>query len=461
MPPDSQTAALGPIGEGSSLSHQVPLPRAPVRRAYFAPFLRTMARALLPVTLRRRALRFLLALDVAPTPRLHLGLAQNLPDLEACYALVQASNSARVVGRRQRLLHLTVWNAMPGTMTFFVKFDGVVVGTVTLIRDSELGLPADAQFSLGGHRARSQALYELAALAVRSDFRYTYGFVLFPLLHACFLHLREQSDATLLSVVMPNRSGLFEDLLGFQRLNRMDAAGVIKAVLVEGSVDQCAVRMRDLYKDAPDHRNLHRYLFESRLANNTTPAPRYRVARPSVMSPAMLDHFFNQRSDLFNRLSDAALIALHRAYGSAAYAGVLPNLNGPRPTSFRRHPRHEVHMAGTIDLQGGPGRSTVALTIVEVSSAGFLAHTTRPLPKESYGAVQIALGPRDQSSGNAVMVSGEADVNNDLGTSIYTYGFRLTESDLAWQKMVAALSAASTDEQLALATQFLPVDAPE
>ena len=45
-------------------------------------------------------------------------------------------------------LRVTIYHALPTTTTLCAKYDGQVVGTITLIRESVLGVPAQAIFDL-------------------------------------------------------------------------------------------------------------------------------------------------------------------------------------------------------------------------------------------------------------------------------------------------------------------------
>lgn len=433
----------------------------PFNRRLFRSLLTQGARLTLPSFLRRRALRSLLILDKAPTSRMALGMAQTQADLEACYTLVQATHAEHGLSKsqRKRPLHLTVWHTLPTTLTFFVKIDDEVVATATLVRDSELGLPAEVQFPLVDLRAKQYNLFELTGLAVRRDFRYAHDCVVWPLLHACFLYLREQADAALISMVNPRRPGVFEDLMQFSRRKYLDDMGNTKSVLVSSPVALCGVRCQTAYRGAPSHKDLHAYLFGDRIANNSTPPTRYRVTSPCVMTPALLDYFFNQRTNLLSRLPDKTLSLLSRLYPSDAYNGIFPRGVGDSGMLLRRSPRHDVSMCATLTVADGNENLYFPVNVVEVSSAGFLARCQTLLPVKCHGSVEVFLGPSDRSTGLFVLAMNSEEPKEVTDYASYTYGFRLLQPDTAWVKMIAALSSASTAQELAMATQFLPVEA--
>src|SRR5882724_13238169 len=68
-------------------------------------------------------------------------------------------------------LRLNIHSALPSTRVFVAKADGRVVGTMTLIVDSQLGLPMDQIYAgdLGGIRSERHQLTEASGLALDPD----------------------------------------------------------------------------------------------------------------------------------------------------------------------------------------------------------------------------------------------------------------------------------------------------
>ena len=116
-------------------------------------------------------------------------------------------------------MRVTIYHALPTTTTLCAKYDGEVVGTLSLIRDSAFGFPLQSIFDLSGVRAKEGNIAEVSALAVHPKFRKTGGAILFPLMKFMYEYCTTFFDTRhLVIAVNPNRIELYESLLFFQRL---------------------------------------------------------------------------------------------------------------------------------------------------------------------------------------------------------------------------------------------------
>ena len=116
-------------------------------------------------------------------------------------------------------MRVTIYHALPTTTTLCAKFDGEVVGTLSLIRESLFGFPLQTIFDLTPVRQLRGNLAEVSALAVHPKFRKTGGAILFPLMKFMYDYCTTFFDTRhLLIAVNPNRIEMYESLLFFQRL---------------------------------------------------------------------------------------------------------------------------------------------------------------------------------------------------------------------------------------------------
>ncbi|MEO8187744.1 MAG: GNAT family N-acetyltransferase, partial [Burkholderiaceae bacterium] len=123
--------------------------------------------------------------DCDPTPdsRLMLKIADTKEELEACFRLL---HDAYVVSGFQKPdssgMRATIYHALPTTTTLCAKYEGEVVGTMSLIRESAFGFPMQTVFDLQAVRAKGGNIAEVSALAVHPKYRRTGGAILFPLM---------------------------------------------------------------------------------------------------------------------------------------------------------------------------------------------------------------------------------------------------------------------------------------
>jgi len=176
--------------------------------------------AMLPQKKRFAVMRSFVDCDTHPTERLVLKIAETKEELEACFALLHdAYVDSGFMTPDPSGMRVTIYHALPTTTTLCAKFDGKVVGTISLIRESALGFPLQRIFDLTAVRAKEGNIAEVSALAVHPRFRRTGGSILFPLMKFMYEYCTTFFDTRhLVIAVNPNRIEMYESLLFFQRL---------------------------------------------------------------------------------------------------------------------------------------------------------------------------------------------------------------------------------------------------
>jgi hypothetical protein len=327
--------------------------------------------------------------------------------------------------------------------------NGEVVGTLSMVRDGVFGLPLQSAFDLQAVRAEPGQLAEISALAIRPDYRRTGGTILFPLMKFMYEYCTRYFDTRhLLIAVNPNKIELYEALLFFRRLTAQtvehyDFAN--GAAAVGGVLDLMAAPglFEQTYRGRPERRDLHRYFTRTRLAQLQLPPRPYFTTNDPVMTPALLDHFFNRRTSGFERMTMRQRVLLHAIYDRPEYRAVLPPLGvDERDIALvRRHRRHSIKCPGWVLLDGA-GESRRPLNLVDASHGGCRVETgALPLPLQAEGRLTVFLG-RGVRSELRVQVVREAGDG--------AWGLSILEADGAWLGCVAALERGDTYRDLAL-----------
>mgnify|MGYP000867285579 CR=1 FL=1 len=411
--------------------------------------------AILPKRRRFAVFRSFVDCDPAPSERLVLKIAESQEELEACFSLLHnAYVDSGFMTPDPSGMRVTIYHALPTTTTLCAKIDGKVVGTISLIRESALGFPLQRIFDLTAVRAKEGNIAEVSALAVHPRFRRTGGSILFPLMKFMYDYCTTFFDTRhIVIAVNPRHIEMYESLLFFQRLT----ANVVEnydfvngAPAVGATLDLKAAPevFRRAYANKPVRRDLHAYFMVNKLANIQWPHRRFYTTNDPVLTPELLDYFFNQRTRVFASLSDRKKALMHSIYDLPEYRAVLPNAPlREEGHDIRRHQRFSVRCPGRISFTADDGQvSKVGLEVVQVSNYGFQARTQDNLPLEVWGEATIHLGRDETSIIKALAV-------RDRGNGFY--GFKLGEPDLIWRKFVSALYAGSTHGDLDNATAFL------
>lgn len=407
--------------------------------------------SLLPQDWRFAFYRAMASCDPSPDPRLELKIAETQDELEDCFRILHDSYvSAGFMKPDPSGLRVTVYHALPTTTTLCAKWEGQVVGTISIIREGVFGFPLQSVFDLTAVRAKGGNITEVSSLAVDPRYRGIGGQVLFPLMKFMREYAYDYFDTRhLVIAVNPNRIEMYEALLAFTRLqaceiDNYDFANGAPAVGATLDLRQSPEQTRLLYGDRPAHRNLYRYLYVDPLPNIRWPARRFHTTNDPVLTPAMMDYFFNQRTQVFDTLDDRKRLLLRSIYDLDDYAGVLPmpRSGATLGAALRRHQRFSLRCPAQLEVASYGASIAYPLQVIELSRHGFLAECPTPLPEGTAGRLTVDLGADE----TAVVDARAVRCHTSQGVTYH--GFQVPHPDEAWQRCVDALQSGRTHRDL-------------
>ncbi len=393
---------------------------------YFQKLLRTLS-SYLPKAIRFRMLRRLISVDYDLPEELSFRLATTQEDLEAAYAILHDS----YVGMNYMQpdpsgLRVTKYFALPTTSTLIACLGSKVIGTMSIVRSSPLGLPMDhamdsvvnqavdqryldvldinqllgfttvQTFNLNHLREQGLRIAEVSSLAIAPEYRLSRGQVFLPLCKFFYDYARfyMSLDAVVIAV-NPSWADFYEGLLMFELLkapviknygfaNGAPAVGMILHLgKSETDFEKC-------YSHLSKKNNLFNFFVKSKARQSHFPSREYEKSLDPVMTPAMLDYFFRQRSPIFAELSDFEIRHLTAAYPHPQYQFVLPKFKIDGQNSISREARFVVNIhAKTVD------ESPKSIFIIEVSHEGLRLKGKFVENQTFY--LQVLLGPENIS----------------------------------------------------------------
>lgn len=383
-----------------------------------------------------------------PDPRLTLGIAATQQELEGCFSLLhEAYVASGFMKPDPSGLRVTPYHALPTTTTLFAKFDEQIVGTLSIIREGVFGFPMQSAFDLTAVRAQPGRIAEISALAVHAEFRDTGGTILFPLMKFMYQYCTEYFDTRhLVIAVNPKHIEMYESLLFFQRLqadvvNNYDFANGAPAVGATLDLQAAPQQFYEAYEGRRPNKNLHHYFTKVSLPNIKFPARTYYTTNDPVMSPALLDDFFNQKTQVFEQLDQRRRRLLRAIYHEDHYRGVLPTVEdeSAMKESLRRHRRYSLKCPATLEFTQLNANQVVELEVIDASLNGFLARAPVPLPDHMRGVARIQLGA-------GVVATAEAAVVRSIMAKGGPYfGFRIENPGMDWRRKIESMDEHHTE----------------
>lgn len=334
----------------------------------FRPFRRILQ--MLPKRLRFALLRRNVRVPEVPPGCLEFRLANDQDELEQAYRILHESYvEMGYAAPNSTGLRITKYFALPTTSTLVALYDGEVIGTMSVIRESSFGLPMEKSFDLSTLRERNLRIAEVSSLAIDRNFRAQRGAVFFPLCKFFYDYVRFYMglDAVVIAV-NPSWTDFYEGLLMFKTLkakviDEYDFANGAPAVGLYLALRQSEVDFYRNYARRSPEKNLHHYFVRSTPPNTIFPNRDYEKSLDPVMTPEALDYFFRQKSDVFENLTIDECKLLRSYYPSSEYYFVLPPI-----------PNDDVRIAARYVVNSwafAPKVDTDLLHVRDVSESGL------------------------------------------------------------------------------------------
>ena len=420
------------------------------RRAIRRALRKLMAR--LPRSVRFAIIRRMIDCEPNPDSRLEFGIAKTRAELAACFAVLHDSYvTSGYMLPSPSGMRVTIYHALPTTTTLYAKFDGVVVGTMSLVREGIFGFPLQSAFDLSAIRARGGNIAEISALAIKPSFRKTGGSVLFPLMKFMYEYCRTYFDTRhLVIAVNPKMIELYEALLFFERLSerpidRYAFANGAPAVGATLDLDSAHELFKSEYNDRSPRKNLFKYFAETSIVNIKWPNRTLHLTNDPVMTVDLLDYFFNQRTAVFAGLDTRQRELLKSVYSEPEFASVLPavSVSGDNPAvKLRRDPRFTLRCPANFRFETADATGTRRLTMADMSRQGCQAETDTAIPPGTQGTMVVEWGQGINSRVDATVV------RHHLVDRSWFLCFSVEQPDQVWQICIDALQSGHTAADL-------------
>lgn len=263
-------------------------------------------------------------------------LAQTREELEACFRLLHDEYvRAGFMEPDPSGMRITLHHALPTTSTLMCRYGRRVVGTISLIRENGLGFPVQRIFRLDEIFREGGNVAEVSALAIDRRFRAIRNRIMMPLLKFLYEYAEYRFYTRHLVIAAhPQHILFYENVLNFQRLpcalgSHYDFFNDAPAIGAHLDLEKIKEVFSKKYADVPLEKNLHHYFTVAALPNGQFPHQRFDTAADPVMTPELIDYFFNQKTKIFSTLNSEEIRLLHTVYNLPEYQHCLP----PMPES--------------------------------------------------------------------------------------------------------------------------------
>lgn len=260
--------------------------------------------------------------DEAYDPEFTVSIANSQEDLEASFKLLHDCYVDIGICEPQPTgLRVTLFSVLPTTTTIVVKAKGQVVGTVSLVMDTNAGIPSDTVYPFENSNFRKKEetrLIEVSALAVSKEYRKRHHGVALMLMKYLYSYARIYMKAShLVCVVHPRAEVFYRALFGFERFGSVKNCSYVKnapGVLLRMPVPREHFKiMHKLHNRREDKKGVTAFL-KMRDPRFLYPKRKSGQVIDPVMTPALLDYFGRHKSNLYNELTREQKASVFNAY---------------------------------------------------------------------------------------------------------------------------------------------------
>ena len=330
-------------------------------------------------------------------------------------------------------MRVTKYHALPTTAVLIAKDRRTdeVVATVSIVRNTALGLPLDSVFPIDDIKRKYRHLAEVSSLAIRKEHRGDPSQLLWPLLRYFYKYIRDvmRVDAYVIGV-NPSWHDLYKGILSFTKLEGFHSASYsfvngapVSAYFVD-VIEQEFLFYKN-YAHLPKASNFYRYYKQSSMApaQYQFPLRRYYSVQNTVMNKELLHYFFIEKTDALSLFTEEERNIVQQYYPRAHYSNVLFNNDTFILENFRSSERFITRFSAKLKIEG-TFENDVELTVLDFSVNGLKIETDLELPPRV--ELRVGIGKYDSA-----LIKAEVRRRFDG-----VYGLEIVESDNSWTDFI-------------------------
>lgn len=401
----------------------------------------------LPEKLRHKLIRSRINLGTGAPTHIIFKLAETKEELEQAFRVLHdAYVSQGYMDPHPSGLRVTKYHALPTTAVLIAKDTRIneVVGTVSIVRNTPLGLPLDAVFPLEDLKQQYRHLAEVSSLAVKKEYRSDPAELLWPLLRYFYKYIREvmRVDAYVIGV-NPSWHDLYVGILGFTKLNGFHSANYsfVNNAPVAGylvNVIEQEFLFYKFYSHLPDKSNFFKYYRSHSLTRpqHQFPNRRYHSIQSTVMNKEFFDYFFVQKTDALKHFTPEEKVIIQHYYPVQDFAPIIFNSAPEGIRQVRGANRFITRFNAQLKYEGSY-ENDIHISVIDFSAKGLRVEASINLPDEM--ELRVGIGLYDSAYV-------KARVRRKFGRS---WGLEITEHDQAWTDFIVEMQRVFEPDNLA------------
>ena len=357
-------------------------------------------------------------------------MAKTQTELETAFKLLHdAYVEQGFISTQANGMHLNVAHALPSTSILIAKLEGKVIGTISIIRDTPLGLPMEKVFDISKLKLNGSRVAEFSCLAIDPKFRRKKGKdVFFPLTLFAAKFAKDYFGVDYLVFnLYPHHADFYNAIFGSEHLirNKIFPKNYMGAPATGIKLDLNNVESfaRKKYFGLGPGRDLYSYTFKKNHSYFKFPDSLKGFINYPVMTPQMLSYFFLEKSHLFSNLSLLENQILQKYYPLKEFQHLFIRKEKSNHI-IRKEARWEIDIDG--DYIDNFQSKKLKVLFKDVSFNGFRVYVDFELLDHVH-SFEVKLGNGEIAKVKAIKVWSSPDK---------VHGFSILESNETWRFLI-------------------------
>lgn len=330
----------------------------------------------LPKPLQAKVVRDNFEVDYDLPSELIFKQAETEDEIRQAFRLVHDSYvELDYMDRTESELRFSIFHALATTIVLVAKIGDEVIGTISIVPDSAIGLPSDTTWDLSKYRQKGKMIAEVASLAIKKNYRMRRGKILLPLCKIMFMYCERifKLDGIVIATTLEVEPFYLHVLL-FEKV--VEKTGQ-KHHMVKGNPSTCCYlefnqnlkeSYKKIYNKKKKSRNLYHFFVEAETPNIHLPIQREALQSYNLKKNIASSEMLKKEPSLIRDLSFTEKRVLRNLYASKA-APLGPQVYDNNSEYSRDNSRYDVRYRCWCFFSGDTQPIEGQLT--DVSTKGF------------------------------------------------------------------------------------------
>lgn len=226
---------------------------------------------LLPNKIKHQLIRRSIDIDESQLQGIQIRVTKDQNEINQAFKLLYESYlTSGLMDPKSHELRITKYHCLPTSVIVVAIYEGEVIGTVTHVLDSQLGLPTDMSVDLSSFRKRGKRIAEISALAVKKGFRRSHA-LLFAMTRYAYHYATKFAGVNYWIIgVRSNVASYYQGLFFFNRFKTKKIAhSFVKdspSYFLYANLNELESLFLKHYGHRPDNQNLYKFYKQKKIS---------------------------------------------------------------------------------------------------------------------------------------------------------------------------------------------------